>query len=169
VHWIDEVSESMLADLLAVIAPTRSMVLITYRPEYHGALAHVAGAQTIALAPLSDEETATLVAGLLSLDPSVGGIGAIIAGRAAGNPFSAEEISLELAQRSVLVGERGSYTCRTDVAEVGCRPRCRRPSPPASTGSARRTNTRLPLRPSSGLASARICWRAWTSMHPSMS
>ena len=43
VHWIDEVSESMLADFLAVIPQTPSMVLITYRPEYHGALQHVAG------------------------------------------------------------------------------------------------------------------------------
>ena len=97
VHWIDEVSESMLADFLAVIPQTHSMVLITYRPEYHGALAHVAGAQTIALAPLSDAETSTLVAELLGPDPSVGEIGEIIAGRAAGNPFFAEEITRELA------------------------------------------------------------------------
>ncbi|HZE15006.1 MAG TPA: AAA family ATPase, partial [Mycobacterium sp.] len=119
VHWIDEASESMLADFLAVIAQTHSLVLLTYRPEYHGALAHVAGAQSIALAPLSDSETTALVAELLGPDPSVGQIGAIIAGRAAGNPFFAEEITRELAQRGVLVGQRGSYTCRTDVGEVG--------------------------------------------------
>ena len=35
-HWIDEVSESMLADFLAVIPHTPSMVLITARPEYRG-------------------------------------------------------------------------------------------------------------------------------------
>ena len=79
---------------------------------------HVAGAQTIALAPLSDAETSTLVAELLGPDPSVGQIGKIIAGRAAGNPFFAEEITRELAERGVLVGERGGYACRTDVAEV---------------------------------------------------
>ncbi len=39
-HWIDEVSESMLADFFAVIRQTPSMVLITYRPEYRGALSH---------------------------------------------------------------------------------------------------------------------------------
>lgn len=55
-HWIDRVSESMLADFITVIPQTRSMVLITYRPEYRGALARVAGAQTIALGPLSDSE-----------------------------------------------------------------------------------------------------------------
>ena len=117
-HWIDEVSESMIAGFLAVIAQTRSLMLITYRPEYHGALAHVAGAQTIALAPLSDSETSTLVTELLGPDPSVGQIGEIIAARAAGNPFFAEEITRELAERGVLVGERGSYACRTDVADV---------------------------------------------------
>ena len=33
-HWIDAVSESMLADFLTVIPRTPSMVLITSRPEY---------------------------------------------------------------------------------------------------------------------------------------
>jgi hypothetical protein len=119
VHWIDEVSESLLADFLAVIPQTHSLVLITYSPEYHGALQHVPGAQTVALAPLSDAETSTLVAELLGPDPSVGEIAKIIAGRAAGNPFFAEEITRELAERGVLVGQRGGYACRTDVGEVG--------------------------------------------------
>src|SRR4029077_9719133 len=37
VHWIDVVSESMLTDFVAVVPQTSSMVLIAYRPEYHGA------------------------------------------------------------------------------------------------------------------------------------
>ena len=51
-------------------------------------------------------------------DPSVGELAAIIAERAAGNPFFAEEMVRELAQRGVLTGERGGYVCRADVAEV---------------------------------------------------
>ena len=117
-HWIDEVSESMIADFLAVVPQTPSLVLITYRPEYHGALARVPGAQTITLAPLSDAETARLVAELLGPDPSVGQIGEMIAERAAGNPFFAEEITRDLAERRVLVGDRGSYACHTDAADV---------------------------------------------------
>ena len=78
-HWIDEVSESMLADFLTVIPQTPSLVLVTYRPEYRGALTRVHGAQTIALAPLSDSETAALVSELLGPDPSVGGLGQTIA------------------------------------------------------------------------------------------
>ena len=40
-HWIDEVSESMLAGFLTVIPQTPSLVLVTYRPEYRGALTRV--------------------------------------------------------------------------------------------------------------------------------
>ena len=41
-HWIDEVSESMMVDLLGAIAQTPSLVVITYRPEYRGLLARMA-------------------------------------------------------------------------------------------------------------------------------
>ena len=117
-HWIDAVSESMLADFLTVIPRTPSMVLITSRPEYEGALTRVHGAQTIALAPLADSDTAALIGELLGSDPSVGELAAIIADRAAGNPFFAEEMVRELVQRGVLTGEHGGYVCRADVAEV---------------------------------------------------
>ena len=118
VHWIDAVSESMLADFLTVIPQTKSMVLITSRPEYEGALTRVPGTQTLTLAPLSDLDTAALLGELLGSDPSVGDLAAVIAERAAGNPFFAEEMVRELAQRGVLAGERGRYVCRADVAEV---------------------------------------------------
>jgi hypothetical protein len=117
-HWIDEVSESMIADFLTVIPQTPSLVLVTYRPEYEGGLARVHGAQSIALAPLSDSETAALVADLLGPDPSVGGLGRAIAGRATGNPFFAEEIVRELAERGVLEGKPGAYISTAEVAEV---------------------------------------------------
>ena len=120
VHWIDAVSESMLADFLTVIPRTPSMVLITSRPEYEGALTRVHGAQTIALGPLGDSDTAALLGELLGSDPSVGELAAIIAERAAGNPFFAEEMVRELVQRGVLAGERGGYVCRG-----GCRRRHR--------------------------------------------
>src|SRR6185312_15761245 len=79
VHWIDAVSESMLADFLAVIPHTPSMVLLTSRPEYQGALTLKAGAQTIALAPLSDSDVTALLGELMGADPSVGELAAAIA------------------------------------------------------------------------------------------
>jgi hypothetical protein len=117
-HWIDAVSESMLADFLMVIPQTKLMVLVTARPEYEGALTRVHGAQTIALAPLADSDTVALLGELLGSDPSVAELAAIIADRAAGNPFFAEEMMREFVQGGVLDGERGAYVCRANVAEV---------------------------------------------------
>ena len=117
-HWIDEVSESMLAGFLTVVPQTPSLVLVTYRPEYEGALTRVHGAQTIALGPLSDPETAAMVSELLGPDPSVGALGQTIADRAAGNPFFAEEMVRDLAERGVLRGQRGAYLSAVEVGEV---------------------------------------------------
>jgi AAA ATPase domain/Adenylate and Guanylate cyclase catalytic domain len=118
VHWIDEVSESMLAGFLTVVPQTPSLVLVTYRPEYCGALSRVGSAHTIALAPLRDPETAALVSQLLGPDPSVGELGQMIAERAAGNPFFAEEMVRELSERGVLRGQRGAYLSPAEVGEV---------------------------------------------------
>jgi class 3 adenylate cyclase len=117
-HWVDAVSESMLADFLAVIPRTPSVVLITSRPEYEGRLTRVRGARTIVLAPLGDSDTATLLGELLGLDPSITELAAIVAEQAAGNPFFAEEMVRELVQRGVLSGECGGYVCSGDVADV---------------------------------------------------
>jgi class 3 adenylate cyclase/RecA/RadA recombinase len=117
-HWIDEVSESMLAEFFTVIPQTPSLVLITYRPDYRGVLANIPGAQTISLTPLTDSETVALLDELLGTDPSVAGIKALVAERAGGNPFFAQEMVRELAERAVLEGDRGGFSCSTDLAEV---------------------------------------------------
>nr|WP_308213308.1 AAA family ATPase [Mycolicibacter longobardus] len=111
-HWIDDVSESMLADFMAVIPRTRSLVVITYRPEYRGALSRLAGAQKISLAPLPDSESAVLITELLGRDSSVVPLVGVIAERTAGNPFFAQEIVRDLAERGVLQGPRGGYRLR---------------------------------------------------------
>src|ERR1700742_3318332 len=110
--------DSMLTEFLTVIPQTPSLVLVTYRPEYRGALSRVPGTQSIALAPLSDSETAVLVTELLGPDSSVGGLATMIAERAAGNPFFAEEIVRDLAERGVLRGTRRADVSTVDAAEV---------------------------------------------------
>jgi adenylate cyclase len=118
VHWIDEVSESLVAGFVAVVPQTPSLVLVTFRPEYRGALSRVPGAQSIALGPLSDSETAALVTELLGPDRSVGGLATMIAERAAGNPFFVEEMVRDLAERGVLHGNRSAYVSTVGAAEV---------------------------------------------------
>jgi class 3 adenylate cyclase len=117
-HWIDDVSESMLSGFLEVIPQSRALVLITYRPEYHGALAEAAHAHTVSLAPLSNSETSTLVASLLGTDRSVQTLCRTVAGRAAGNPYFAEELVRDLAERAVLRGAPGAYVSSAVLDEV---------------------------------------------------
>jgi predicted ATPase len=88
-HWIDDASESMLVDFVDAVRKTKSLVLITYRPEYQGALTRVPGAVAIPLTPLSTAQTMALTAELLGSHPSVTELTARIADRAAGNPFFA--------------------------------------------------------------------------------
>jgi class 3 adenylate cyclase len=117
-QWIDEASESMIAEWLSVVPQTRSQVLITYRPEYEGALAHAHRSQTIALEPLEDSDIAALAAELLGSHPSVTGVADIVTKRAAGNPFFAGEIVRDLAERGVLDGQRGAYVRHGVLAEL---------------------------------------------------
>jgi len=117
-QWIDEVSESILADFLAVIPRTPSVSLITCRPEYRGTLTRVSGAQTIALRPLSDAHAAELAKELLGADPSVLSLATDVAERAGGNPLFAEEMVRDLAERGVLDGELGAYQLRSQTADA---------------------------------------------------
>jgi adenylate cyclase len=117
-HWIDEVSEAMLVELVTIVPRIPALMVLTYRPEYRGALSRTPGAQTISLAPLTSAQTTALTTELLGTDPSVRALGARIAERAAGNPFFAEEMVRDLAQRGVLDGDRGAFICREDIADV---------------------------------------------------
>lgn len=117
-HWIDPVSESMLTDFLGAIPQSPSMVMITARPEYNGTLLYANGSRAISLGPLGDSDTAALLSAFLGPDQSVDELATVIADRAGGNPFFVEEMVRELAQRGVLTGEHGSYSCQADVAEV---------------------------------------------------
>ena len=118
VHWIDESSESMLAQMISVIPQTPTLVLITSRPEYQGTLSRISGAQTIGLRPLTAEQGSTLAAELLGTDPSLTDVVAQVSARAAGNPFFAEEMVRDLAERGVLEGSRGGYALRGDARNV---------------------------------------------------
>ncbi|WP_255361326.1 adenylate/guanylate cyclase domain-containing protein [Mycobacterium sp. 1245111.1] len=116
-HWIDEISESMLAEFMAVTPQIPSLVMVTYRPEYQGALSRIPGTQTIALRPLSDAHTRALTTELLGA-ATTDELATQISGRAAGNPFFVEEIVRDLAERGLLRGQPGAYQLGGDVADV---------------------------------------------------
>ncbi|MDT5014671.1 MAG: hypothetical protein QOD39_831, partial [Mycobacterium sp.] len=117
-HWIDEASESLLAAFLSVVPQIPALTLITHRPEYRGPLSQMPGAQTIALRPLSEAQATTLTTQLLGADPPLSELAGRVAERAGGNPFFAEEMVRDLAERGVLQGKPGAYSLRGDVDDA---------------------------------------------------
>jgi len=117
-QWIDSVSESMLAEFAAAVPRMRATLLIVYRPEYSGTLSRIPGAHHFTLAPLSDSHIAELIKGLLGEDHSVLALSKVVADRAAGIPFCAEEIVRDLAERGELEGGPGAYVCVREVRDI---------------------------------------------------
>ncbi|MCV7199434.1 adenylate/guanylate cyclase domain-containing protein [Mycobacterium angelicum] len=116
-HWVDESSDGILADLATALDETTSMFVMTYRPEFHGAL-HQRSRQTITLRPLTESASVRQVGHLLGGDTSLRNLAERIAAAAAGNPFFAEEIVRDLGGRGVLSGSRGRYQLIGDVDEI---------------------------------------------------
>ena len=108
---------TVLADFAATLDGTTSMFVMTYRPEFRGALQHRSG-QTVTLQPLTESTSVRLVDHLLGGDHSLKGLAERIATAVAGNPFFAEEIVRDLAGRDVLAGGRGGYRLTGDVDEI---------------------------------------------------
>ena len=117
-HWIDQISEGMFDEFAAVLAQTHSLMLITYRPEYRGPLERLPSSDRISLRPLEDSASTTLIAELLGQDPSVNDFVHPVAQRAAGNPFFAEEIVRDLAERGVVKGKPGAYVSKSHPADL---------------------------------------------------
>jgi adenylate cyclase len=122
VHWIDLASESILADLMAVVSRIRSMVVITYRPEYSGALSRLPGIRRITLTPLDDSAAWQMTSELIGSHPSVNELAANIIEHSAGNPFYVQEIVREFAERQVIVGDRGAYRRQLEIADISVPP-----------------------------------------------
>ncbi|MGZ5127845.1 MAG: AAA family ATPase, partial [Burkholderiales bacterium] len=137
VHWIDEVSESMLTGFLTVIPQSRSAVLITYRPEYQGALARIAAAQPISLRPLSDANTSALIHEVLGAHPSVAGLAEHIAAVPRVTHFSPRRWCATSLDATFCTAGPAITCCMERSLRLMCPPHCRPPSQPALTDSRR--------------------------------
>jgi class 3 adenylate cyclase/tetratricopeptide (TPR) repeat protein len=105
-HWADEPMLAFLHHLADWSAGVPLLLLCTARPEIHEKHATWAlglrNAQAINLGPLSDEETATLVALLLKRTALPAGIQPALLDRAGGNPLYAEEFVRLLSDRNLV-------------------------------------------------------------------
>jgi class 3 adenylate cyclase/tetratricopeptide (TPR) repeat protein len=107
-HWADEPMLAFLEHLADWSAGVPLLLLCTARPELYEKhptwAAGLRNAQTINLAPLSDDETATLVALLLKRTVLPAATQHALLDRAGGNPLYAEEFVRLLSDRNLLAG-----------------------------------------------------------------
>jgi adenylate cyclase len=117
-HWFDGASETLIAGMAEAIPQTRTLMLVTCRPEY--VVSWVDGAQYVELplAPLDAQAAGELVEELMGSDPSLETLATRILERAVGNPFFIEEIVFSLAEEGVVDGGRGDYRVLQPVASV---------------------------------------------------
>src|SRR5262245_39932447 len=114
-HWIDAGSAPFVETLVDAVAGTRTLLLVTFRPEYHAGWMQKSHYFQLPLLPLGAEASSELLRGLLGSDPSLAGLTERIAERTAGNPFFAEEMVQALAEAGSLDGSKGAYRLRAPV------------------------------------------------------
>jgi class 3 adenylate cyclase/tetratricopeptide (TPR) repeat protein len=118
-HWVDEGSAAMLADLVESIESTNTLAVVNYRPEYSPPWAEVGAYRTISLSPLARSDTRELLGDIAGSDPSLDGVDEPIHERTQGNPFFIEEIVRELSESGHLEGERGGYRLVRPIEDAG--------------------------------------------------
>jgi len=114
-QWADAASETLLRNLIEVLADSPTLLVLNYRPEYQPpwlregweAPAFPADAffRVLPLAPLKIAAVRQLLDDLIGPDPSLGDLRVLVHERTAGNPFFIEEVIRSLYASGVLVNE----------------------------------------------------------------
>jgi class 3 adenylate cyclase len=118
VHGSDPESEELLADLVQAIGYTRTLLVVTQRPNDAPTWLTAPYASVLRLGPLEAADLHTLLADLLGSDPSTGPLLAGLAERSGGNPFFAEALVDHLAATGAIAGARGQYHYAGDARDA---------------------------------------------------
>jgi adenylate cyclase len=117
-HWLDPGSEAFLANLVESLPGTKTLLVVNFRPEYDARWMKKTYYQRLPLLPLSSEAIAAMVRGLIGDDPSLDGLGELIAERTGGNPFFIEEVVQSLVDAGSLIGRRGDYKLAESIDQL---------------------------------------------------
>jgi class 3 adenylate cyclase/tetratricopeptide (TPR) repeat protein len=117
-HWIDPPSAELLSFVAEAVPAERLLVLLTHRPEWDSPLGERPYYAHIALAPLSEEDTALVAEGASGERALPAGLAAEIYRKAEGNPFFIEEVTKSLLETGDLVLDGETYTLGRPVAEI---------------------------------------------------
>jgi DNA-binding SARP family transcriptional activator/tetratricopeptide (TPR) repeat protein len=121
-HWLDDGSESFLANLVESLPGARTLLVVNFRPEYQADWMRRSYYEQLPLAPLERDQSARLVEALVGGDPSLDGLAELTAERTGGNPFFIEEVVQGLAETGSLKGARGDYRLTHAIDEIDIPP-----------------------------------------------
>src|SRR5439155_27065862 len=106
--WFDEGTGRLLDTLLVAIAGTKTLVLLTFRPEFLADWKKKTVCQQLPLLPLGPQAMRELLDDLLGRDPSLSGFPELVQDHTGGNPFFVEEVVQSLIEGGSLQGGRGA-------------------------------------------------------------
>ncbi|MBK8293654.1 MAG: AAA family ATPase [Solirubrobacterales bacterium] len=117
-HWMDEGSKDLVAEMVSAVERTAPVVVLNFRPEYQADWFDSPIFQRLSLVPLGLESTRELLADLAGNDRSIDGLAELIHERTGGNPFFIEEVVRELAEVGNLEGGRGAYQLTGPIGDT---------------------------------------------------
>jgi len=117
-QWIDSETQAFLDSLVESLPAARTLVLVSYRPEYQ----HGWGSKTyytqFRMDPLPAASAEELLHALLGEDLGLLPLKELLIKRTEGNPFFLEESVRTLVETKALAGERGSYRLAREVYTI---------------------------------------------------
>lgn len=108
-QWLDQASEEFVATLVDAVIPTKTVLIVNFRPAYLAPWMRGPQYQQVELAELTPTDTDDLVSELLGERPELADVRRRVAERSGGNPFFAEELIRSLVEHLAIVGERRAY------------------------------------------------------------
>lgn len=124
-HWFDPRSWAFAIEVVRSLAATSALVVIALRPLEATPADHpllqfgaLSGVERLALGPLSDTEVIALVADRLSVSDLPAALALLVAQRADGNPFVAEELAASLRESPLVAIGNGRCTLRGRVEDI---------------------------------------------------
>ncbi|MFW9917851.1 MAG: tetratricopeptide repeat protein, partial [Candidatus Thorarchaeota archaeon] len=117
-HWIDKTSEEYLDYLIGLLARTRILLILLYRPEYNHQWGSKSYYRKIGLNQLNTQSSAKLVQAILEGGEVSPEIRELILNRTSGNPLYMEELTHSLLESGSIQKKDHQYVLSGKVSDT---------------------------------------------------
>jgi class 3 adenylate cyclase len=117
-RWIDPPSEAFLKALVEALPSTPTLLVASFRPEYHARWLQAFNYTALPLEPLDERSLAALLRDRLGTDPSLAPLTESVLDRVGGNPFFLEELIRDLVESGGLEGEGGAFRAAAPIDQA---------------------------------------------------